>query len=348
MDPGAETEATSQATITELRRLVGGFQVSQAIHVAATLGIADLLDDTGSRTSGELAEACSADPDALYRLLRALASVGVFREEHPRRFSHTRLSRCLRTDEPGSLAGWATLIGRPYYWEAWAHLVDSVRTGENAFRLAHGTDVWQYRAGRPEETAIFDRAMTGLTAGSASGVISAYDFGRFHTVVDVGGGRGAFIAAVLAAHATVDGVLYDQAHVVSGAATVLEAAGVADRCRIEAGSFFEGVPAGGDAYVLKAILHDWDDAEAVAILRACRAAMHDDARLLVVEREIGGANTDPEPKFSDLNMLVAPGGRERTEAEFAALFAAADLALAGVTRSQVGLSVIEGRPTSSS
>jgi hypothetical protein len=162
-----------------------------------------------------------------------------------------------------------------------------------------------------------------------------------------GGGGGGWGAGVGAPHDRVQGLLYDQAHVVSGAARVLEAAGVADRCSVQAGSFFESVPAGGDAYVLKAILHDWEDPEAVDILRACRAAMHDAASVLVIERDIGAANTDPEPKFSDLNMLVSPGGRERTDAEFAALFAAADLTLAQLTRTSVGLSVIEGRPTAS-
>jgi hypothetical protein len=325
-----------------LMRLVNGYQVSQAIHVAATLGIADLLAG-GARTSDDLAEEAGADADALYRLLRALASVGVLHEDDERRFSLTPLGERLRSDVPGSIHGWAAFIGRPYYWQAWAGLLHSARTGENAFRHVHGQDVWSYRAERPEENAIFDGAMRARTRASNAALVEAFDFSRFGTLVDVGGGNGALLADVLAARPSLQGVVFDQRHVVAGAEPVLEAAGVADRCRIESGSFFEAVPAGGDAYLLKWIIHDWEDEEAIAILQVIRAAMSDAARLLVVERHLGPPNEEAQSKFSDLNMLVGPGGRERTQDEYAALFEAAGFRLVGATTAGE-LVVFEGEP----
>lgn len=326
-----------------LRRLVNGYQVSQAIHVAATLGIADLLED-GPRTSDYLAAATGAHPPSLYRLLRALASVNVFRGEDGRRFALTPLGDCLRSDAAEPVGGWAAFIGRPYYWQAWSHLLHSVRTGENAFRHVHGVGPWEYRAPLPEESAIFDRAMTDLSRRANRSLLDAYDFGRFATVVDVGGGRGAFLAGLLAAYPAMRGVLFDQPHVVAGAEGVLRAAGVSDRCRVAGGSFFDAVPEGGDAYMLKAVLHDWEDEEAAAILRCCRRAVPAEGAILVVEQELGPANEDQESKFSDLNMLVGPGGRERTTDEYTALFAAAGFRLERVVPSGIGLNVIEGTP----
>jgi hypothetical protein len=329
--------------VAELRRLANGYQVSQAIHVAATLGIADRLAE-GARSSDELAAETAADPGALYRLLRALAGVGVFREEDDRRFALTELGDSLRSDAPEGIAGWARFAGGPSHWRAWGELLHSVRTGENAFRHAHGTDVWTYRAQRPEESAIFDGAMMALTRSANRALVEAYDFGRFGTIVDVGGGNGALLALLLARYPELEGVLFDQPHVVSGASDVLGAAGVADRCRVVDGSFFEGIPAGGDAYVLKAIIHDWQDEESIAILRGVRAVVPGEGALLLIERVLGPPNTDAATKLSDLNMLVSAGGRERTADEFDALLAAAGFRLVDVTPTAAGLSVIEGAP----
>jgi hypothetical protein len=324
-----------------LRRLANGYQISQAIHVAAVLGIADLLAD-GPRSSDDLATTTGAHPDALYRLLRALASVGVFHEADERRFTLTDLGAGLRSDAPDSLAGWAAFVGEPYYWQAWGALLHSVRTGENAFRHVHGTDPWTFRSRDPATSAQFDRAMTSLARQVVAAVLDAFDFGRFGTVVDIAGGNGAFLAAILTAHPALRGVLFDQPHVVANAAPLLTAAGVADRCEIVGGSFFDAVPAGGDAYVLKAILHDWEDDDCVRILRTCRHAMADGAALLVVEQELGPPNENPASKFLDLNMLVAPGGRERTPDEYAALFETAGFRFVGFTPSAVGTGVFEG------
>jgi hypothetical protein len=316
-----------------LRRLVNGYQVSQAIHAAAVLGIADLLAD-GPRTCDELAEAAGANADALYRLLRALASVGVLAEEDGKRFALTDLGAPLRSDTPDSIAAWAAFVGRAYFRDAWTALPDSVRTGENAFRLAHGVGVWEYRAQRPEEGEIFDRAMAANTRPVTPSLLDAYDFGRFGTIVDVGGGNGALLAALLDAYPGARGILFDQAHVVDGV-------DLGDRCEVVAGSFFDGVPAGGDAYLLKSIIHDWEDEEAIAILRTVR---QQDAPVLLVERVVAPPNEEPETKFSDLNMLVGPGGRERTPDEFVALFAAAGYALGADVPTESGLHVLEAAP----
>lgn len=329
-----------QAVATDIRRLVEGYQVSQALHVAATLGIADLLVG-GARASDELAKATGTHATSLYRLMRALASVGVFRELDERRFELTPLGEHLRSDVPESVAGWAAFIGRPYYWQAWAALLHSVRTGENAFKHVHGTDVWAYRSSRPDESAIFDRAMTSLSRRSNRSLLAAYDFGRFKTLADVGGGNGGLLAAVLAAHPNLKGILFDQPHVVSGAHAVLEATGVADRCQVVGGSFFESVPGGCDGYVLRAVIHDWGDDDSIRILECVRRAIADDGTMLLVERVVGSPNEGRDAKFSDLNMLVAAGGRERTRAEYADLFHQSGFALTGVFDAGT-YSVIEG------
>jgi hypothetical protein len=322
-----------------MRRLVDGYQVSQALHVVATLGIADLLGDV-TRTSDELAAATDAHAPTLYRLLRALASVGVLVELDGRRFQLTPLGERLRSDVPDSIAGWAAFIGRSSHWQAWADLLHSVRTGENAFQHVHGTDVWTYRSTRPEESRLFDRAMTSNSRRSNAALLAAYDFGRFRTIVDVGGGNGAFVAAILAAHTDLEAVLFDQPHVVSAASPLLEEAGVSDRSQVVGGSFFDSVPAGAEAYVLRAVIHDWDDDESIQILNVVRHAMQPDGLVLIVERVIAPPNEGRDGKFSDLNMLVAPGGRERTSDEFTTLLDASGLRLTRIIDAGA-LSVVE-------
>ena len=268
-----------------MRRLVDGFQVSQALHVTATLGIADLLVGA-TRTSDELAAATDTHAPTLYRLLRALASVGVLLELDGRQFQLTPLGERLRSDVPDSIAGWAAYMGRPSYWQAWAGLLHSVRTGENAFQHVHGTDVWTYRSTRPEESAIFDRAMTSNSRRFNAALLAAYDFGQFRTIVDIGGGNGALVTAVLAAYPDLRAVLFDQPHVVSGASALLEDAGVHDRCQVVGGSFFDSVPVGAQAYILRAVIHDWDDNESIQILKVVRRSMDPDGLILLVERVI--------------------------------------------------------------
>ncbi|MEO5326579.1 methyltransferase [Mesorhizobium sp. CC13] len=264
-----------KAAAADLMQMVNGYQVSQAICVAATLGIADHLTD-GPRTSDQLAAATDAHPRSLYRLLRALASIGVLHEGEGRLFSLTALGTGLRSDAEHSVAPWARMVGRAYYRDAWGELLHSVRTGENAFAHAHGTGVWQYRIDHPEESGIFDRAMSSFVPAVAAAVLAAYDFSRFDVVMDVGGGQGALIAAILARNPRQRGILFDQPMVVQGAGATLQSASVADRCQVVGGDFFASIPEGADAHMLKWILHDWDDERSIAILKTCRRAIRAD------------------------------------------------------------------------
>ncbi|MCF6469993.1 methyltransferase [Nonomuraea sp. MG754425] len=312
-----------------LRELINGYQVSQAIHAAAALGLADLLGDL-PRGNDDLAAETRTHPASLYRLLRALAAAGVFREHDGRRFTLTPLGECLRSDAKEPMGGWARYIGRPAHWRAWGGLLDGVRTGENAFHLVHGVKVWQARAADPDEQAIFDQAMMNLSRGLVADLLESCDFSRFGTLVDVGGGQGTTLAAVLAAHPRLRGVLFDRPQTVEAARRELDAAGVAGRCRVVGGDFFSSVPPGGDAYLLKGVLQDWDDEQSVRILSQCRRAMSADANLIVVDREIGPPNACLNGKLSDLNMLVSPGGQNRTREEYQALLSAAGFRVLGV------------------
>ena len=313
---------------SELRRLVNGFQISQAVHVAAVLGISDLLADA-PRTVEQLAEATRTHPESLGRLMRALAACGLYRLDGTGQYANTDVGDALRSDVPGSPAGWAAFIGRPYYWQAWSELLHSVRTGENAFTHLHGESVWAYRQRHPDEQAAFDRAMTTLSLGVGRAVAEAHDFGRYATVVDVGGGRGALLGAVLTRHPAVRGILVDQPAVVAGARDELPPE-IAERCEFVGGDFFTAVPTGGDAYLLKAVIHDWPDEECVRILANVRAALAGDGVVVLIEQLLDEGPDPVRAAFSDLNMLVAPGGRERTRAEYGALLERAGLVLTDV------------------
>jgi hypothetical protein len=325
----------------DLLSLINGFQITQAIRVASTLRVADHLKD-GARSADELASLTQSNADALYRLLRALAAVGVFREEADRKFTLTPMGDCLRTDSMTPIGGWAEHVGNPHFWQAWGHLLHSVRTGDNAFKDLHGVDVWQYRAQHPDAAATFNRAMTQMSRGGTEAVLGAYDFSSFRHIVDVGGGQGALLAAILSVYPHARGTLFDQPQVVAGAKVTLEECGVIDRCNIVGGSFFEAVPEGGDAYLMRYIIHDWEDDEAIAILKACHRAMREPAKVLLIERNVAPPNELPATKFSDLNMLVAPGGRERTRDEFASLFVKSGFELSLVVPAGTG-NVIEAR-----
>jgi hypothetical protein len=331
------------APAVQMRRMVNGYQLSQAIHVMAVLGIADLIGDD-ARTAADLAQATETHAPTLRRLLRALASAGVLQEDELGAFELTELGECLRSDAPQPVGGWARFVGEPYYWEAWTGLLHSVQTGENSFRHVHGVGPWEYRAARPQESATFDAAMAAGARQVVAAVLDAYDFGQFGTIVDVGGGNGALLAGILGRHPKVRGVLFDQPHVVAGAPVLLEEAGVADRVDIEAGDFFVSVPPDGDCYLLKWVVHDWEDDDAVRILRTVRAAMGDDATLVLVERELGPPNTKLDAKLSDINMLVGPGGQERTAAEYTTLLATAGFRLTACIATPSASDVITAVP----
>jgi len=314
----------------ELLRLIGGYQVSQAISVAARLGISDVLA-TSPQTLSELARSTGADVPSLGRLMRALTALGLYTDDSGT-FANTELGAALRVDAPRSVAGWARFIGTGSYWQTQAALEQSVRSGETAFSIVHGEPVWEYRARHPEEQDAFDAAMTSMADAVTEAVVAAYDFGRYGTVVDVGGGHGRLLLGILERYPAVKGVLFDQPEVVAGAST--------DRFQVAGGDFFDSVPA-GDALVLKSVIHDWADAESIAILRNCREALPSDGRVLLVEQLLDRSPDPVRTAFSDLNMLIMTGGRERTTDEYAALLAAAGLDLVGTVATASTTFVIE-------
>ncbi len=324
----------------ELMGVVRGYQRSRALTVAAELGIADMLRD-GPRSVDDLAAAASVHAPTLYRLLRALAAIGIFVEDADRHFGLSPMGEFLRRDHPLSADPAARMFGADYQWLSWGELQHSVQTGGNAAAHALGTDVWEYRRHHPEHGELFDATMRTLSRGDTAGLLAAHDFGRYPVIADIGGGTGAVLAALLSAHACARGILFDQPHVVAGADPVLRDAHVADRVSVVPGDFFDGVPEGADAYVLARILHDWDDDDAVRILQRVRDAMTPDCRLLIMDAVVGPPNEDPLVKFLDLMMLVSAGGRERTEAEWKQLLSEGGLTFVGATRATPNKHVIE-------
>ena len=336
MDTGASPPPAT------LLQMMTGYWVSQALHVAAKLGIADLLAD-GPVDCEDLALATNTHAPSLRRVLRALASVSVFTEVSPGSFALTPLAELLRTETPGSMRALAIMYAEEQY-RAWGELHHSVRTGETAFEQQFGMGYFEYLAQHPESDRLFNEAMTGWSHQLVGAVVDTYDFSAFKTVVDVGGGYGALLAAILQNNSGMRGILFDLPHVVASAEEQLAATEVADRCTFVGGDFFAEVPAGGDAYVLSQILHDWDDERCVAILGNCRQVIPDHGKLLVVELVLPPGDEPFLGKWLDLHMLVLLGGRERTAAEYNTLFRAAGFELARVVPTPPGPSVVEAVP----
>jgi hypothetical protein len=318
--------------------------LARAIAAAAALGIADRLA-AGPMTVAELADRCDAQPEPLYRLLRTLAGHGIFVEENDGRFALTDGAQPLRSEVPGSLypllaGGFPALV-----WASYNELEAAVRTGEVAFERAHGAGFFDYLAAHPDANASFDQAMALVAATEQPLIASSYDFARFGTIADIGGGQGGLLAAILSRHTAAHGLLFDQPQVI-GAPVELQAAGVLDRCELVAGDFFAAVPTGADLYLLKRILHDWDDEQALAILRVVRAALGDSGRLAVIDAVMLPGNAPDPNKDLDLNIMALTGGRERTAAEFATLFDAAGLELEAIQPlpAPATLSIVEARP----
>jgi predicted O-methyltransferase YrrM len=322
--------------------LIVAFRQTQCIRVAADLGVADHLVD-GPASSSDLAAACGAKEPYLRRLLRALVALGLLDQDDDGRYRLTAVGEQLSV---GGLGAAAQFYGRDPTWSAWRALDHAVRTGESPFDHAHGMPLWDYYARHPETAATFDAAMASITGGLTDAVVSAYDFSGFRRVVDVGGGDGTLLAGILHRCPDTRGVLFDRDHVVDRARSALDAAGVGERCELVGGDFRDAVPGGGDCYVLKWILHDWDDEACATILRRCREAVDPGGRLVVVERvlpeRVGPADLDAV--LSDLNMMVMVSGRERTETEFAELFAGAGFRLELVSPTGTNLQVIEAVP----
>lgn len=314
-----------------LMQMITGRWVSQAIGAAAQTNLADHLPRGETRSADELAAAAGAHGPSVYRLLRALVSVGVFTEATPGRFAHTPLSELLRDDTPGSVKPVALFFSTPEHVKAWIELAHSVRTGGSGFVKAHGAPPWEYLREHPEMGEIFNNAMTSLSAQAAGAVAQAYDFSGIGTLADVGGGHGLLLGTILASRPDMRGILFDLPPVVAGAAPTLAKLGVASRVTTQGGDFFAAAPKGADAYVLKHILHDWSDDDCVRILDTIRAAAAPTARVLIVEMVIEAGPAPDFGKLLDLEMLVVTtGGRERTEPEWRALLARSKLSLSRV------------------
>lgn len=344
----AEMDATSGAgapSPTTLLQLLEGPLVARALHVIAELGVADALKD-GPRSVDEIATAVGANAAALYRVLRSLASLGVFAELEGERFALTALGERLRADAPGSLRSAVLLKGSEEYRRTYDGLAETVRTGESAFERACGMPFFEYTDRHPSFAAAFDAAMTSVSSIEFPAIIAAYDFSGLAAVVDVGGGQGSLLIAILTRYSAIRGVLCDLPAVVERARGPIAGAGVTDRCALVGGDFFEAVPGGADAYLLKNVIHDWDDEQATKILRNCHAAMGSRGRVLVIERFIPDADGPSPNKVYDLVALALSGVgvRERTEGEFRVLFGAAGLTLSRVIPTDSRVTILEGIP----
>jgi ubiquinone/menaquinone biosynthesis C-methylase UbiE len=329
------------STKQKLLQMITGYWASQAIFVAAKLGIADLVKDE-PKTADELAKATGTHAPSLYRLLRALASVEIFAEDESSRFSLTEMARCL-VDGPMSQRSVALMLGDEHYG-AWGELLYSVQTGKPGFDKLYGKPVFDWYGEHPEQAAIFDAAMTGFHGEETQKTIDAYDFSQFKTVVDIGGGNGSVMIPLLQRNPDVRGILFDLASVIERSKPSLERAGVADRCQAVAGDFFKSVVADGDAYMMRHIIHDWTDEQCTTILNNIRQVIPPHGKLLVVEIVIPPGNEPNFGKFLDLNMLVIPGGRERTEEEYSTLFATAGFKLERIVPTKSAVSIVAGRP----
>lgn len=327
-----------------LLQMMTGAWVAQSISAVAMLGIADLLAD-GPKTAEQLASATSTHTDSLYRVLRALASVGVFTEMGDGRFALTPISECLRSDIPNSFRNGARMFGLPIFWRSWGELLGTVKTGETGLQRAfNAINPFEHFQQFPEEGAIFNAAMTEMSRNVGPAIAEACDWGKFRKIVDAGGGHGSLLISILRRYPGPRGVLFDLPHVVKDARPALDAAGLASRCEIVAGNLFESIPAGADAYILKAIIHGFNPENALKILRNVRQAIPPDGRLLLIERVIPPGSEPSPHKLADLQMLVMSGGRERTPAEYEELLGAAGFTLMKVHATAAPQSIVEGIP----
>ena len=327
----------------QLIQMVAASWTSAVIYAAAKLGIADHLS-AGPRSAVELAGVTGTHAPSLHRLMRTLAGLGILTEGDGQRFALTSLGEALKTGAPGSARSTVLAFGAPGFWRSWEEMVYSLQTGKPGFDKVWGMPVFDYLAANPEAASHFSEAMVGFHGAEPPAVAAAYDFSGVTTLVDVGGATGNMLAAILSRHPSVRGVLFDRPHVVGEAPALLKAHGVNERVTIEAGSFFEGVPSGGDVYLLSHIIHDWTEEQCLTILGHCRAAMKPTARLLIVETVLPMGDTPHQGKLQDMVMLVVPGGQERTEAEYAALLGKAGFRLNRVVPTESVASVVEALP----
>lgn len=324
-----------------MMQMITNYWLSQAIYGAAKLGIADLIKD-GPKSIEVLATETETNTRALYRVLRALASVGIFSEVEPKVFGMTPLGRCLQTDVPESLRYLSILFSEEHF-RAWAEILHSLKTERPGFEKVYGMPAFEYFDKHPETATTFNSAMTNFSNTMHNAVADAYDFSGMKIVADIGGGQGALLRKIMSKNEQLQTILFDLPKVVAGAPPLMEAAGVSERCKIVGGDFFQDdVPSGCDAYILSTVIHDWDDAESIAILKNCHKAMPASGKLLLVELVIPEGDTPSFSKLLDLNMMMLPGGRERTEAEYQALYNAAGFELTRVVPTKSPACVVEG------
>ena len=314
--------------------------VSRLVYMAAELGLADRLAD-GPRSAADLAGPTGSNPRALHRLMRTLASFGLLSQRDDDTFALTTLGAALKSDAPGSARSTILTMTGPWMWSALSEFRYSIETGKTAMEKVFGMPLFDYLAQRPDDASRFSEAMVGIHGAEPPAVADAYDFSPFTTIVDVGGATGNMLAHILARHPGPRGVLFDRAHVVADAPALLRGKGVDDRVTIEPGNFFEGVPPGGDAYILSHIIHDWNEDQCLTILGHCRAAMKPGAKLLIVEFVLPEGNTPHFGKLADMVMLAIPGGEERTAAEYGTLLAAAGLKMTRVVPTASDVSIVE-------
>jgi hypothetical protein len=322
-----------------VRRLINGFQLTQLVYIAAKLKIADQLAE-GPRAINDLAAVTNSHEESLYRILRTLASLGVFREEDGRRFRLTPAAEMLRSGVPGSLRASAESRGEDWTWRAWGALRESVKTGKTGFDVVYGKNTFDWFAENPEAARLFDEFQAANTSRSADDVVTAYDFSRATVVVDVGGGNGTLLSEILRRHTAPRGILFDLPHVVEAAQPIIDAL-LGSRIQSVGGDFFKAVPEGGDVYILKYILHDWDETRARNILASCHRAMSMNAQLLVIEDIVCGPNVPCRAKIADIQMLARTGGRNRTESEYRELLSAGGFNTRRVIPLTDGLAVIQ-------
>jgi len=336
--PGAAPALSPDA---QLLQLVLGMFTSRSLAVVAELGVADLLKERAMDVQ-ELARLTDSNPDGLYRVLRALTAIGVFQAQADRCFANNELSTLLRTDVPGSMRANVLWFNDVSNWTAWGRLDHSVRTGKPAFDEVFGSDCFTWLQGHASSFAVFHQTMTGLSAASGSAVAAAYDFSSVGKLVDVGGGQGTLLSMLIDHFPKLKGVLFDRPEVIESARDLLTAGGHQADIEAVAGDFFEAVPAGADAYLMKHIIHDWDDEHCVRLLSNCRRAMAPGGRVLIVDFVLSDRPEATVTKLIDLEMLVmTPSGRERTEQEFSSLLARAGLKFARLIPTQSPVSVVE-------
>jgi hypothetical protein len=314
--------------------------MARVVYAAAKLGIADHLAG-GPRTTADLAAATGTHAPSLYRVLRTLAGLGVVTEPEEQRFALTPLGEALQTGAPGAARAAILTLGGDWTWRGWERFLYSVETGRSGLEAASGMSVFEYLGKHPEEAALFAETMIGFHGAEAPAVAAAYDFSAFGTIVDVGGSTGNLLATILERHPQPRGVLFDLPHVIRDAPQAVAARKLTERITLEAGDFFQAVPAGGDAYVLSHIIHDWTEDRCVTILDNCRKAMGPRGKLLIVEMVLPSGDAPHPGKLLDMLMLVGPGGQERTEAEYRALLRKAGLALTRVVPTPSPVSVVE-------